>query len=163
MSADVRPTSGVGKLTRAGPRPSGAGGLPPLSGDVGVGACPPATSSGRVERRSPCVLPYQPGSGSKHQAPSTKHGRRRHGPLTIHELDAATAAWIAREVDRLGVPTETVARRLLRQGLEVEWEKAQPHLHHDLAALAGTWSAEETAEFLRVVDDFDRVDPALWR
>ncbi len=83
--------------------------------------------------------------------------------LTIDQLDTASAEWIEQEARRLGVPIEAVVRHLIRKGIEAERQQAQTVLHHDLDTLAGTWSEEEAAEFLQVIEDFNRVDPPLWQ
>jgi hypothetical protein len=83
--------------------------------------------------------------------------------LTLDQLDAATTEWIQQEARRLDVPVEDVVRRLIQQGIEVERNKVQPPLQDDLGALAGTWSAEEVAEFLQATADFNQIDPNLWQ
>jgi RecB family exonuclease len=82
--------------------------------------------------------------------------------LTIDHLDAATTEWIEQEARRLGVPVETVVRRLIQRGIAAERDEVRSPLEGDLATLAGTWSAEEAAEFLQVTADFNQVDPTLW-
>ena len=83
--------------------------------------------------------------------------------LTIRELDPATTAWINQEAQRSGTSAEVVARHLIYRGLEIEQQRADQLLQQDLDALAGTWSAEEAAEFLQATTDFDQIDPALWQ
>jgi hypothetical protein len=83
--------------------------------------------------------------------------------LTISELDPATTDWINQEAQRSGTSAEVVARRLFYRGLEIEQKQADQQLQHDLDALAGTWSAEEAAEFLQATAGFDQIDPALWQ
>lgn len=81
--------------------------------------------------------------------------------LTIQHLDDATAEWIDQEAKREGVPAEVVARRLIQRGVEVERKRAAQQVHRDLDALAGTWSEEETAEFLHAVEELGQIDPSL--
>ena len=83
--------------------------------------------------------------------------------LTISELDPATTAWIDQEAQRSGTSAEVVVRRLIYRGLEIEKKRADQILQRDLDALAGTWSADEAAEFLQATADFDQIDPALWQ
>ena len=82
--------------------------------------------------------------------------------VKMPELDAATMAWIEAEAARSGEPVGNVVRRLIYRGLETE-RAAQPVVHHDLDDLAGTWSEEEAAEFRRISDEFNRVDPTIWQ
>ncbi|MCZ7571571.1 MAG: hypothetical protein M5U01_23735 [Ardenticatenaceae bacterium] len=83
--------------------------------------------------------------------------------LTIQHLDDATVEWIDQEAKRKGVPAEAVARRLIQRGVEVERKRAAQQVHRDLDALAGTWSEEETAEFLRAVEELSQIDPSRWQ
>jgi hypothetical protein len=82
--------------------------------------------------------------------------------LTLDQLDATTVEWIEQEAQRLDVSIDTIVGRLIKQGLEIERSKLEPTLQHDLTELAGTWSAEEAAEFREATADFDRIDPSLW-
>ena len=59
---------------------------------------------------------------------------------------------------------QTVVRLLLRAtGLRDPLGPGDaPRRHHDLDALAGTWSAEEAEEFDCVLAEQRRIDPDLW-
>ncbi len=83
--------------------------------------------------------------------------------ITIHHLDDATLAWLYREAERRGVSVEMLVRQLITQGVEAEQRRPEPHLYHDLDALAGTWSEEQAVAFLEAVADFDQVDEKLWQ
>lgn len=76
----------------------------------------------------------------------------------IDELDADTTAWIDQEARRTGTSIDVVARRLIHRAIQFEKKQAEHLLHHDLDDLAGTWSAEESADFLRAIDEFDQID-----
>jgi len=39
----------------------------------------------------------------------------------------------------------------------------QTELHHDLDALAGTWSASDADIFLATIAPLEQIDPELWR
>jgi hypothetical protein len=84
-------------------------------------------------------------------------------PLTIAQLDSTATEWIEREARRTGQPIETIVRRLIYRGLELERKHVQGHRFHDLDPLAGTWSADEAVEFRRAVTELDQVDPSLWQ
>lgn len=84
-------------------------------------------------------------------------------PLTITHLDRTATEWIEQEAQRTGMPIETVARRLIYRGLEVERQQARRQRYHDLDALAGTWSTEEVDEFRHAIADLSHVDPTLWQ
>jgi hypothetical protein len=59
---------------------------------------------------------------------------------------------------------QTVIRLLLRAtGLrDPHGHGDAPRRHHDLDALAGTWSMEEAEEFDRVLTEQRRIDPDIW-
>ena len=83
--------------------------------------------------------------------------------ITIHDVDDATATWLAEEAERRGTSIERVAGQLLRRALEWERRQAELPTYHDLDALAGTWNEEEAAAFLQAIADFEHVDSELWR
>jgi plasmid stability protein len=82
--------------------------------------------------------------------------------ITIHNVDDATAVWLAEEATRRGMSVEAVAGQLLTRGLEWERRQAELPTYHDLDALAGTWSEDEATAFLQRIADFDQVDAGLW-
>jgi hypothetical protein len=45
----------------------------------------------------------------------------------------------------------------------VDFSDAQFEIYHDLDILAGTWTTEETQEFLTAIADFNQVDEKLWQ
>ena len=59
---------------------------------------------------------------------------------------------------------QTVIRLLLRAtGLrDSPGPGEEPQRHHDLDALAGSWSAEEAKEFERALAEQRRIDPDIW-
>ncbi|MFL5805876.1 MAG: hypothetical protein ACJ8CR_29580 [Roseiflexaceae bacterium] len=84
-------------------------------------------------------------------------------PLTITQLDRTATEWIEQEAQRTGMPIEAIARQLIYSGLEVERTRARRQRHHDLDALAGTWSTEEADEFRRATADLNQIDATLWQ
>lgn len=83
--------------------------------------------------------------------------------VVIAQLDSVTMAWLAQEAERTGLSIEAVAARLIYRGLEAENRQLGDGRHHDLDALAGTWSDEEADEFRQTIADLERVDPSLWQ
>lgn len=51
---------------------------------------------------------------------------------------------------------------LLRQSLGFTKDH-KTCIYHDLDELAGTWSTQETKEFLHNISDFEHIDPELWK
>ncbi len=83
--------------------------------------------------------------------------------ITINNLDEATARWIDEEAKRRDTNKESVALHLIRKGIECEHGHAVTESYDDLDSLAGTWSAEQAAEFMESISCFDQVDEKLWR
>ena len=94
-----------------------------------------------------------------------------HQSYVLPPLDPTTMAWIEQEAQRTATPVELVIRHLIYLGLAAA--QAQPDQmtaslprsasnRSALMALAGTWTAEEAAEFERAVAVFGQVDEALF-
>ena len=83
--------------------------------------------------------------------------------ITITQLDVTATEWIQQEAQRTGTSVEAVVRQLIYRGLARERQQTRQHRHHDLDALAGTWSAEEAAEFRSAIADLNQVDAPLWQ
>ena len=85
------------------------------------------------------------------------------GPLTINNLDEATANWIEKEAERCGTNRETVALHLVQKGIEREREECSLRPYEDLDSLAGTWTEEQATEFMNAISYLDQVDEKLWQ
>lgn len=80
--------------------------------------------------------------------------------LTIRNVDARLAAALARETKRRGTSLNQTVLDLLRRGLGVDVSGPRTN---GLEKFAGTWTAEDLAEFEANVAMFERIDPELWR
>lgn len=80
--------------------------------------------------------------------------------LTIRKVDARLAAALARETKRRRTSLNQTVLDLLRAGLGVD---ASHRRGNGLEKYAGTWTAEDLAEFEANVAMFDKIDPELWR
>jgi hypothetical protein len=40
--------------------------------------------------------------------------------------------------------------------------KPQKILHHDLDKLSGTWTKQEAKQFMKSIEDFEKIDEELW-
>jgi hypothetical protein len=58
---------------------------------------------------------------------------------------------------------KVLVKELIQDRLGPMPESDATQTHHDLDALAGTWSSEETAEFLAAVADMRQCDEDLWK
>lgn len=79
--------------------------------------------------------------------------------LTVRNLPADLARALEREKVRSGRSLNQTVIDLLRRALGLG--EAEPS--NGLAALAGSWSARDLAEFEAAVADFERIDEELWR
>lgn len=81
--------------------------------------------------------------------------------ITIDNLDPTVLEGLRDEAQRRGVEVSALAKELLRRGL---WEATGPRdgPHHDLDALAGTWSDQDAEAFLAAIADLQRVDESIW-
>ena len=78
--------------------------------------------------------------------------------LTIDGLDSATYDRLESEARRRGLEVPALARELLQQSVD-----ASVANHHDLDALAGTWSEEEADAFEASTAGMRHVDAEMWR
>lgn len=83
--------------------------------------------------------------------------------IMIQNIDDRTAEWIEETARRLGVTAEAVIIRLIHKEIESDRKTADFQIYSDLDELAGTWSEDETAEFLDAVKDFSQIDDKLWK
>ncbi len=83
--------------------------------------------------------------------------------LTLRNLPPELARIIRQEAGEKGTSFNKVVISLLEEatGLRQGWKKQQ--LHHDLDALAGSWTREEAAAFLKALAKQRRIDPDLWK
>ncbi|HAI69516.1 MAG TPA: hypothetical protein DCM38_08790 [Gammaproteobacteria bacterium] len=43
-----------------------------------------------------------------------------------------------------------------------DYQRLLQPIHHDLDALSGTWTEQDSNEFISVLSDFSQIDEALW-
>lgn len=72
------------------------------------------------------------------------------------------AARLKAEARRRGISVNALVLELIREGVGLCRTEPRRVVHHDLDALAGTWSEDEAAEFLDAVSDFGQIDKAMW-
>jgi hypothetical protein len=80
--------------------------------------------------------------------------------LTVRNVDPQLAKALARETKRRGSSLNQTMLDVLRRGLGIDGVTPRTN---GLEKLAGTWTAEEFAEFESNVQMFDAIDPELWR
>jgi hypothetical protein len=79
--------------------------------------------------------------------------------LELDTLDEETNQRLLQEANRQGLSVEALAARLLKESLRA----MQVSAHHDLDALAGTWSEADAKEFLEAILPFEEIDEAMWQ
>ncbi len=84
--------------------------------------------------------------------------------ITIHLniVHESTIRWIEAESLHTGLTIEQVIQQLIQSGIASEQNPLPPLRHHDLAALAGGWSATEAAEFQLNTAVFAQIDEKIW-
>jgi hypothetical protein len=83
--------------------------------------------------------------------------------LSIRGLNAKALADLKARAESEDASVNSVVLRLIEQGLGHRRAKPSLRRHDELDALAGSWSAEESADFERASAPFGEVDPQLWK
>ncbi len=81
--------------------------------------------------------------------------------IQIDDLDDLTVERLQSEAARRGIDFKSLIAEILRE--KAATTTASSKTHHDLDALAGTWSEEEANEFLANIADLGQIDPTLWK
>ena len=79
--------------------------------------------------------------------------------LSLRGVDPVLRSALESEAARLGMSLNALILHTLR-GVYLSGQDSP--LHHDLDALAGSWSREEADEFRAAVEVFEEIDPLLW-
>ena len=84
--------------------------------------------------------------------------------VTIRDLDDELANRIRQLASRDGISLNRAALRLLRRGAGLEERDDRTGIAgSSLDHLIGTWTAEEFAQMNRALEDFSRIDNAMWK
>lgn len=81
--------------------------------------------------------------------------------MSLRGIDQETRRRLKEEAARQGVSLNTLILRYIRRGVGLA--ETDRLLHHDLDALAGTWSEEEAEAFRQAVQGFEAPDKELWQ
>lgn len=82
--------------------------------------------------------------------------------ITLRNLPPELERRVEAEARARGWSLNRTVIRLLEQQLLPEAPPLAPRRHRDLDRLAGSWTAEEAAEFDRSLTATRKVDPELW-
>jgi hypothetical protein len=83
--------------------------------------------------------------------------------VTVPDLDSNILDQLQVEALRRGVDVGVVIKQMIRDELSPFVASGPVETHHDLDALAGTWSAEDAGAFLSATADFRQRDEDLWK
>jgi hypothetical protein len=79
--------------------------------------------------------------------------------ITLRNIPPKLQEFLLERAERDDLSLNKVVLRMLEEAAGL---RGAPREHRDLDHLAGTWSAEEAAEFEAVLKDQRRIDPELW-
>jgi len=82
--------------------------------------------------------------------------------MTLRGIDNTISGALKEKARREDTSVNTVMLRILKEGLGLE-KKKRNVIYDDLDDLAGTWSAEDSAEFERATAVFEKVDEDMWK
>jgi hypothetical protein len=82
--------------------------------------------------------------------------------LTVRDVDERLGEALKREADARGMSVNRLVLQLLRESLGLA-PSSELAAYTDLDHLAGTWSAEDAAEFERRLAGQRSIDESLWR
>ena len=83
--------------------------------------------------------------------------------ITVRNLPPAVARAIRERAVRDGASMSRAVISLLGEATGRKQPRRAAALHHDLDALAGSWSREESVAFERALRDQRTIDPRLWK
>ena len=83
--------------------------------------------------------------------------------LSVRGLGADSLSVLKAMAGQEGASVNALVLRLIDQGLGKVPRKMVKRRFDDLDALAGAWSADESANFEASVEGFNKIDPDLWK
>jgi plasmid stability protein len=82
--------------------------------------------------------------------------------MTLRGIDDAVSNALKEKARREDTSVNAVMLRILRESLGIE-KKKRNVVYDDLDHLAGTWSAQDAAEFEGATKAFEKVDEEMWK
>jgi len=82
--------------------------------------------------------------------------------MTLRGIDERISGALKERAKKEGASVNAVMLRILKESLGLE-KKKRSVLYDDIDCLAGTWSAQDAAEFERATAVFESVDKDLWK
>ncbi len=81
--------------------------------------------------------------------------------MTLRGIDETIAEALKKKARKEDLSVNAVILKLLRESLWIE--KKRNVVYDDLDHLAGTWNAQDLAEFERATAVFEKVDEDMWK
>lgn len=82
--------------------------------------------------------------------------------MTLRGVDDTIAAVLKEKARQEETSVNAVMLRILRESLGID-KKKRSAVYNDLDSLAGTWSSQESDDFLRATAVFEKVDEDMWK
>ncbi|RNC67436.1 MAG: hypothetical protein ED859_14475 [Desulfuromonadales bacterium] len=82
--------------------------------------------------------------------------------MTVRGIDDTISGALKEKARKEDTSVNALVLRLLRESLGIE-KKRRNVLYDDLDHLAGTWTAQDLAEFERATAVFEKVDEDMWK
>jgi plasmid stability protein len=82
--------------------------------------------------------------------------------ITLRGIDDALSGALKERARREDSSVNTVTLKILRESLGIE-KKKRSVVYDDLDHLAGTWNADDLAEFESAAALFEKVDEGMWK
>ena len=82
--------------------------------------------------------------------------------MTLRGIDDAVASALKEKARREDTSVNAVMLKILKESLGIE-KKRRTVVYDDLDHLAGTWSAQDAAEFKNATAVFEKVDEDMWK
>ena len=83
--------------------------------------------------------------------------------VTLRNVPPELARIIRRKASEKRTSVNKAVISLLEESLGIRGKKADKPLHHDLDALAGSWTKEEVSAFERALARQRAIEPDLWK
>ena len=82
--------------------------------------------------------------------------------MTLRSIDDAISGALKEKARREDTSVNAVMLRILKESLGID-KKKRNAVYDDLDHLAGTWSAQDAAEFESATAVFEKVDEDMWK
>jgi len=83
--------------------------------------------------------------------------------ISLRGIDDELKKRLQEEAGKKQSSVNSLIVSLLRESMGLSKKRSRYIRHHDLDALAGTWSEEEAKEFLASIEAFETIEEHLWQ